>query len=137
MGARRLRMAMAIAISALLLPSFGFGQSDLETAIRGGELILTGLTALKSAKADPYAKVLPEVCVKNKMDRKVTYVLDVKAADETESPRELVIQKDGKECFFDLPKGVYRYQIKVEGDSVFKKGECRIDREQTIILKAD
>ena len=36
----------------ILLPMISFAQSDLETAIKGGELLLSGLSIFKVAKSD-------------------------------------------------------------------------------------
>ena len=51
--------------------------------------------------------------------------------------KELVIQKDGKECFLELPKGIYTYEIILSNKEVFKKGEYKIEDEITITVKQE
>jgi hypothetical protein len=51
--------------------------------------------------------------------------------------KELVIQKEGKECVFDIPKGVYTYEIILPNKEVFKKGEYKFNEEITITVKQD
>lgn len=128
---------MKTLVWALLLPAMSFGQSDLETAIRGGEILLTGLTAFKLAKTDPHATTILTLCVKNKLEGKITYTIVGIDSEENEIRKELVIPKSGKECLYDLPKGVYTYEIQLEDGTIYKKAECKLDREDTIVLKED
>ena len=128
---------MKVAMWLLCAPVLASGQSDLETAIRGGELILTGLTAFRMAKSDPYGTLLQQVCVKNKFEGKITFQVTGKDQEGEDIVRELVIAPDGKECLFELPKGIYRYQVTLADETVAKKGEMKIEKEQTIVLKAD
>jgi hypothetical protein len=122
---------------AVILPCVMHGQSDLETVIRGSEILLTSLTAFKLAKSDPYAKTIETVCVKNKLDDKITFVLTGTDEDENEIKKELIIAKGGKECLLNLPKGVYTYEVLLSDESVYKKGECRLETAKTIIIKQE
>ena len=47
------------------------------------------------------------------------------------------IQKDGKECVFELPKGIYTYEIVLANKEVYKKGEYKFNEEITITVKPD
>ena len=122
---------------AVLLPCVLHAQSDLETVIRGSEILLTGLTALKLAKADPYAKNIETVCVRNKLEEKITFVLVGKDEDENEIKKELIIAKGGKECLLNIPKGIYTYEVLLPDESVHKKGEYKLESAQTIVIKED
>ena len=59
----------------ILIPLFSFAQSDLQTVLKGGELLLSGLTVFKVAKSDSKtnSKVIESVCVKNKLVDKITF----------------------------------------------------------------
>lgn len=48
---------------------FSFAQSDLQTAIKGGKLLLSGLSIIKTSKAENKSdrKVIESICVKNKL----------------------------------------------------------------------
>ena len=62
-----------------LLPLMSFAQTDLQTVLKGGELLLSGLTILKVAKSDSKSnsKVIESVCVKNKLVDKITLLFDL------------------------------------------------------------
>lgn len=122
---------------AAMLPCIMHGQSDLETVIRGSEILLTSLTALKLAKSDPYAKNIETVCVKNKLEDKITFVLTGKDEDENEIKKELIVAKGGKECLLDIPKGIYTYEVLLPDESIYKKGEYKLDGVKTIIIKPE
>ena len=68
---------------------------------------------------------------------KITFKLVGKDDEGNEVKKELVIQKDGKECVFDLPKGVWAYEINLTNKEVYKKGEYKLDDELIITVKED
>ena len=106
---------------AALLPCLMHGQSDLETVIRGGEILLTSLTAFKMAKSDPYAKSIENVCVRNKLDEKITFILTGKDEEGEEVKKEIIVAKGGKECMLNIQKGIYTYEVLLTDETVYKK----------------
>jgi hypothetical protein len=85
----------------------------LETLIKGGELLVTGISIFKTSKLTESkdktvdSKFVATVCVKNKLAEKITVKLDGKDSEGTKFTKELVVQNDGKECVFEIPKGIY------------------------------
>lgn len=131
-------MKASALIPFLLLPIFAFSQSDIEKVMRGGEIILSGLTILKMARADDTkkdSKTIQSLCVKNKLLQKVTFRLVGKDAEDNEIKKELVVPKDGKECLFDVPKAIYTYEFLLATGEVYKKGEYKVEDEVTFTLK--
>ena len=51
--------------------------------------------------------------------------------------KELVIQKDGKECAFEVPKGIFTYEIVLANKEIYKKGEYKFNEEITITVKEE
>lgn len=122
-----------------LFPTFLSAQSDLEAAIKGGELLLSGLTILKVSKSDAKknSKVIETVCVKNKLNEKITFRIAGKNEQGDDLKKELVIPKEGKECLFVLPKGIYTYEIVLNNKEVYKKGEYKFEDDVVIMVKED
>ena len=121
-----------------LLPLVSFAQSDLQTALKGGELLLTGLSIFKAAKGSKTdSKFIESVCVKNKLVDKITFRIVGKNEEGDEIKKELVIQKDGKECLFVLPKGIYTYEVVLPNKEIYKKGEYKFDEDVIITIKDD
>jgi hypothetical protein len=53
-------------ISAILFPIVMFSQSDLQTALKGGEVLLSGISIFKSKHGtDVNSDVIEAVCIKN------------------------------------------------------------------------
>jgi hypothetical protein len=121
----------------ILLPMISFAQSDLETAIKGGELLLSGLSIFKVAKSDSKenSKVIESVCVKNKRSDKITFRIVGKNEEGDDIKKELVIPKDGKECLFILPKGIYTYEIVLANKEIYKKGEYKFEDDVVFTVK--
>jgi hypothetical protein len=124
---------------ATLLPMISVAQSDLQNVLKGGELLLSGLTIFKVAKSEGKSdsKVIESVCVKNKLVDKITFRITGKNEEGEEVKKELVIQKDGKECLFVLPKGIYTYEVVLPNKDIYKKGEYKFDEEVIITIKED
>jgi len=117
-----------------------YSQSNFEKVLRSGEIIVTGLSFLKKDKSDSKetnSKVIESVCVKNKLIDKITFNIEGKVQEDNVVKKELVIQNDGKECLFELPKGIYTYEIILANKEVYKKGEYKFEEEIIITVKDD
>ena len=116
-----------------------FPQSDLENVLKGGELLLSGLSILKVSKSDGKgdSKVIESLCVKNKLADKITFRIVGKNEEGDEVKKELVIPKDGKECLLVLPKGIYTYEITLSNKEIYKKGEYKFDEDIVMTIKQE
>ena len=115
-------------------------QSDIDKILKGGEIIVNGLSFLKKDKSEAKetnSKVIESVCIKNKLTDKITFIISGKDAEDNTIKKEMVIQKDGKECVFELPKGIYTYEIVLANKEIYKKGEYKFNEEITITVKPD
>lgn len=133
-------MRKKILIILILFPLINYSQSDIDKLLKGGEIIVNGLSFLKGNKSESKtneSKVIENICVKNKLTDKITFSLIGKDEDGNQIKKELVIQKEGKECVFDLPKGIYAYEIILSNKEIFKKGEYKFNEEITITVKQD
>lgn len=119
---------------------FCYSQSDVDKILKGGEIIVNGLSFLKKDKSEAKetnSKIIESVCIKNKLTDKITYIMIGKDEEDNVVKKELVIQKEGKECVFDIPKGVYTYEIILPNKEVFKKGEYKFNEEIIITVKQE
>jgi hypothetical protein len=130
-------MKLKMLFSLLFICQILFSQADLNTVIKGGELLLSGLSVLKISKSNAKkdSKVIESVCVKNKLTDRITFRIEGKNEEGVEFKRELVIPKDGKECLFVLPKGIYTYEIVMTNKEIYKKGEYKFEDEVVITVK--
>jgi len=129
----------SVLISLLLCPLLTFSQSDTMYIIKGGEILIGGLITIFSSPKQKNANsiYIESVCVKNKLDVKITFILTRQTEDGDEIKKELVIQKGSKEYFYELPKGVYMYEVHLANDEIFKKGEYRFADKSTFIVDGD
>jgi hypothetical protein len=114
-----------------------FAQSDLDKVLKGGELLLGGISIFKVAKSDGKkdSKLIESVCVKNKRTDRITFRIVGKNEEGDEVKKELVVPKDGKECVFELPKGIYTYEIVLANKEILKKGEYKFEEEVIITVR--
>ena len=68
-------MRTHILVLLYLLPILSFAQSDLQTAIKGGEVLMSGLGLFKGSKSSSKQEGF---CVKNKLSDKITFKLSGK-----------------------------------------------------------
>ncbi|WP_169320586.1 MULTISPECIES: hypothetical protein [Chryseobacterium] len=112
-------------------------MSNLDKGLVVGNILIQGYMAIKGngAKnvADPNAKTIDSFCFKNKMDEKITIKLNGKIEDE-EVKKELVIQKDEKECTYNLPKGIYTYEVLLSSKDTYQKGEYKVSEESLMTI---
>ena len=113
--------------------------SGLDKGLAIGNILIQGYQALKGTDkkaSDPAAKTVDSFCFKNKMEEKITVKLAGKAEEQTVT-KELVIQKDGKECTYNLPKTVYQYEILLSSKDTYKKGEYNVYEESLMTINRD
>ena len=135
-----MKMKSKIFLIAIIFSNLLYSQSDVDKILKGGEIIVNGLSFLKKDKSEvkeTNSKVIESVCIKNKLADKITYIMVGKDDEDNVVKKELVIQKDGKECVFDIPKGIYTYEIVLANKEVYKKGEYKFNEEITITVKPD
>ena len=119
---------------------FSYCQSDVDKILKGGEIIVNGLSFLRKDKSEVKennSKIIESVCIKNKLTDKITFIIVGKDEEDNTIKKEMVIQKEGKECVFELPKGIYTYEIVLANKEVYKKGEYKFNEEITITVKPD
>ncbi|HLN95218.1 MAG TPA: hypothetical protein VK183_06255, partial [Flavobacterium sp.] len=81
--------------------------------------------------------VITSVCVKNKLPDKITFTLEGEDAKGNRISRELVVQNDGKECVFNIPKGIYTYTVVLSNKDIYKKGEYKFEDDVIITIKKE
>lgn len=126
----------SIYIFLLIIFSFQFKSqttmSNLDKGLVVGNILIQGYMAIKGNAAknapDPNAKTVESFCFKNKMDEKITVRMNGKIEDE-EVKKEFVIQKDEKECTYNLPKGIYTYEVALSSKDIYQKGEYKVFEE--------
>ena len=121
----------------LLLPLFSFCQSNFERTIQAGGVIINGLSFLKGNKPASDNKTVLMLCVKNKLEEKINFKIVGQDKEGNENKKDLVIQTDNKECFLEIPKGIYTYEVVLANRDTFKKGEYKFDDDITIIIKKE
>lgn len=101
----------------ILISQFFYSQiSNLDRGIMIGNLVFEGYKALRGKgdsgkkEPDPNAKTVESFCFRNKLDEKIT-VRVAGTIEEEEIKKEFVIQKGEKECAYNVPKGVYSYEV--------------------------
>lgn len=127
-------MKKLIITSLLFSCQLFFAQSNIETILKSGELIISGLSIIK-ANGHSNSKTIESVCIKNKLTEKITIKITGKDEDGKEIKKELIIQNDGKECFLELLKGIYTYEILLSNKETYKKGEYKFDDDVVITIK--
>ena len=123
----------------LLLPMLNFAQSDIERTLKAGELLLSGFSIFKATKSDTKkdSKFIASVCIKNKLMEKITFKMDGKDEQGEVVKKEMVVQNDGKECVFNIPKGIYNYEVILSSKEIYKKGEYKFDDDVVISIKKE
>ena len=70
-----------------------YSQSDIDKVLKGGEIIVNGLSFLKGNKSNlttTNSKVVESVCIKNKLTDKITFTLVGKDEEGNPIKKELV-----------------------------------------------
>lgn len=132
-------MKLKILIATFLLPITLFAQTDIANVLKVGEVVLSGFTIFKSVKSDTKkdSKIISSVCIKNKLSEKITFKMVGKDEQDNEVKKEMVVQNDGKECVFNVPKGIYTYEVTLSNKDTYKKGEYKFEDDVVITIKKD
>lgn len=130
---------LPIILTFFLFINLTFAQSDLDKVLKAGEILLGGLTVIKAAKSNPKSesKVINVLCIKNKLTTGITFRITGQDIEGNDIKKELVVPKEGKECLFKVPKGVYLYEIVLDNKQVYRKGEYNFDDEITMTIKEE
>lgn len=129
-------MKKYILLLLAITSQFSFSQSDFEKTIQAGGALINGLSFLKGNKTSDNKTVLM-LCVKNKLQEKIIFKITGKDTNDNDVKKDLVIQNEGKECFLEISKGVYTYEVFLANKEIFKKGEYKFDDDITITIKKD
>lgn len=116
-----------------------FAQSTFETALKAGEVLMAGFSIFKVAKSDSKkeTKTIESVCVKNRLTDKLTFSIVGESFEGDKIKKDLVVQVDSKECFLELPKGIYMYEVTLASKEIYKKGEYKFEDDVVITIKKD
>lgn len=120
----------------LLTPLFFKSQNTgIDKGLAIGNILIQGFSAIRGngKVVDPNAKTVDSFCFKNKMDDKIIVLLTAKIEDD-DIKKELVIQKDSRECTYNLPKGIYTYEIQLANKEVYQKGEYKVSEETIMTI---
>lgn len=147
--------AVGMLVILLVFPFGMAAQSDLDRILKGGELVIGGLSIFKILNNDsnkneskpaalaevpkvPVSKIVESFCVRNELAE--TMVLKLTGTDKDGSPleKEMIIRSNDEECLYELPKGIWTYVMSVDGsETVYKKGQYRMHTETVAITLKD
>ncbi len=132
-----LRIILVMVVS--LTTMFSSAQSTTTNILRGAEIITSGLSIFATSKNNNANKtVIDQVCIKNKLTERITFkIYGVSDATQDDIKKELVIPVDGKECFLNLPKGVYTYEVILSNKEIYRKGEYHFKEDVVIAVKSE
>ena len=132
-------MKTKILLLAIMLPWLTYAQSDFEKVLKVGEFVASGFSIFKSSNSNTKSdsKVISSICIKNKLLEKITFRITGKDLEDNKVEKEMVVQNDGKECVFNISKGVYTYEILLANKDTYKKGEYKFDDDIVITVKKD
>ena len=74
---------------------------------------------------------------KHLLTDKFTYTIIGESFDGEKVKKELVVQVDSKECFLELPKGIYTYEVVLANKEVYKKGDYKFEEDVIITFRKD
>jgi hypothetical protein len=128
-----------IFVVLIVVPVFSFAQTDIENALKLGQVLMSGFSIVKATKADTKtnSKTVSSICIKNKLAEKITFKISGSDIEDKKITKELVVQNDGKECVFEIPKGIYAYEVLLSTNEVFKKGEYKFEDDVVITIKKE
>jgi hypothetical protein len=123
----------------LLFPTFIFAQSDFEKVLKISEFVVNGFSIIRATNTitKQESKIISSICIKNMLLEKITFKIIGIDNDGFKTEKEMVIQNDAKECVFDIPKGIYTYEILLSNKDTFKKGEYKFDTDVVITIKKE
>ena len=123
----------------IMLPIISFAQTDFEKALKASEIVLNGFSIFKLSGANKKSdsKTISSVCIKNRLQEKISFIITGKDAEGVTVVKEMVIQNDGKECVFNILKGIYTYEILLANKEQYKKGEYNFDDDVVIVVKKE
>ncbi len=132
-------MKIRIIIVFLLVYSISFPQSDFEKVLKVGEFVANGFSIFKTSTSNTKSdsKTISSICIKNRLLEKITFKITGKDIEDNKVEKEMVIQDEGKECVFNVPKGIYTYEILLANKDTYKKGEYKFDDDVVITVKKD
>ncbi len=129
-----------ILATLIMLPINTFAQSDFEKVLKVGEVMLNGFSIFKLSSGSTkklQGPNIPSVCIKNRLQEKISFIITGKDAEGVAVVKEMVIQNDGKECVFNILKGIYTYEILLANKEQYKKGEYNFDDDVVIVVKKE
>lgn len=126
-------------LALFLVPILSFAQTDLENALKLSQMLVSGFSIVKATKSGtkPDSKTVSIVCIKNKLSEKITFKLLGKDANDLAIEKVLIVQNDGKECVFEILKGVYAYEVLLTSNEIYKKGEYKFEDDIVITIKKE
>ena len=132
-------MRVLFIILAILFQTFCLAQTDLENALKLSQVIVSGFSIAKASKTEtkPNSKTISSVCIKNKLADKITFKLLGKDDQDNKVEKEMIVQNDGKECVFEIPKGIYAYEVVLANNEIYKKGEYKFEDDIVITIKKE
>ena len=123
----------------IMLPMISCAQTDLENVLKVGQVVLNGFSIFKLSGANKKSdsKTISSVCIKNRLNEKISFIITGKDAEGVAVVKEMVVQNDGKECVFNILKGIYTYEILLANKEQYKKGEYNFDDDVVIVVKKE
>ena len=71
-------MKSKIFLIAIIFSNLLYSQSDVDKILKGGEIIVNGLSFLKKDKSEvkeTNSKIIESVCINNKLIDKITFII--------------------------------------------------------------